>query len=338
MRPFARSASLNLTTVVLAGALAFHPAPAASQSAQGRTGTLVVLNKGESTATFVDVASGEVLATLPTGQGPHELAMTRDGRRAVSTDYSRGNSLTVFDVEALRVERTIDLSAYPSPHGAFFLPGDSILAVSSEASRNVVLVRVADGTVAGAISTEAGGSHMVAVTGDGSTLFTGDMQANTVSRLDVASGAKTGSFPVAARPEAITVSRDGTQVWVGSNDEGTVSVVDPSTGQVTTPLSGFGWPYRILIVESRDLVVLPDLRTHRVRFVRYSDRSELGRLDFPDEGPQGVALTADEGTLFLSLSRAGEVAVIDLSTREVVRRIPVGPTPDGIGWSPLTHR
>ena len=149
-------------TVALVAAFA---EPAAAQSAQGRTGTLVVLNKGAATATFVDVASGETVATLPTGQGPHELAMTGDGRWAVSTDYAGGNSLTVFDVAGARVAGTVDLAAHPRPHGAFFLPGDSILAVTSEASRSVVLVQPFRGEILGTVGTGAEGSHMVAVTG-----------------------------------------------------------------------------------------------------------------------------------------------------------------------------
>lgn len=312
--------------------------PVAAQSADGETGTLVVLNKGAATATFVDVASGRTLATLPTGQGPHELAMTSDGRWAVGTDYGGGNSLTVFDVAGLRVARTIDLSAYARPHGIFFLPGDTIVAVSSEATRTVVLVQPFRGEVVGAIPTRAGGSHMVAVTGDGRTLFTGDMQQGTVSRLDVASMSKTGAYEVPAQPEAITVSRDGSQVWVGSNATGRVSVVNTETGTVDSRLAGFSWPYRILIVEEHDVVVIPDLRLDLVRFIGYDEREEVGRLAFSGEGPQGVVVTPDRGTLFLSLSRSGEVAVIDMKSREVVRRIPVGPTPDGIGWSPLVLR
>ncbi len=311
---------------------------AAAQSGQGETGTLVVLNKGASTATFIDVASGENLGMLPTGEGPHELAMTEDGRWAVSTDYGGGNSLTVIDVAGMTVTRTIDLSDFPRPHGALFLPGDTVLAISSEASRSVVLVNPFSGRIVGSIATEAGGSHMVAVTGDGTRIYTGDIQSGTVSELDVASMSKRGSFTVPAQPEAITVSRDGTQVWVGSNEEGTVSVVDPGTGEVASPLSGFQWPYRILIIEERDLVVIPDLRRGVVRFVNYSSRADLETMTLPGDGPQGVALTHDRGTLFLSLSEAGQVAVIDLATREIVRRIDAGPTPDGIGWSPLVLR
>ena len=318
--------------------IVWAPGRLAAQSDDGRTDTLVVLNKSAATATFIDVASGTTVATLPTGRGPHELAITTDGRWAVSTDYSGGNSLTVFDIENVSVERTIDLSEYPRPHGAFFLRGDSILAVTSEGTQNVVLVHPLRGEIVAVIGTGAAGSHMVAVTGDGSTLYTGNIQAGTVSRLDVASGSKTGTFDVPAQPEAITVSRDGSEVWVGSNAEGVVSVVDTETGGVDSRLSGFEWPYRILIVEEQGLVVIPDLGGSVVRFVDYESRSDICALELPGQGPQGVALTHDQGTLFLSLSQAGQVAVIDLSSRQIVRRIEAGPSPDGIGWSPLVVR
>jgi len=73
---------------------------ACSQTAEV-TGTLVVVNKRASTATIVDVRSGATLATLPTGNGPHEVVIAKDGSRAVVTDYggqTAGNSLTVIDV------------------------------------------------------------------------------------------------------------------------------------------------------------------------------------------------------------------------------------------------
>ena len=332
--PVGRSRVLALSVAALLGL----SAPLLAQSPQGETGTLIVLNKGESTATFIDVASGDILRTLPTGEGPHELAMTTDGRWAVSTDYAGGNSLTVFDVAEMSVVRTIDLSDYPRPHGALFLPGDTVLAISSEASQSVVFVNPFSGRIVGSIDTGADGSHMVAVTGDGSKVFTGDIGSGTVSELDVATMAKSKSFAVPDQPEAITVSRDGSEVWVGSNGEGFVSVVDPRTGVVESPLSGFQWPYRILIVEEQNLVVIPDLRRSVVRFVDHETRRDLETMSLPGDGPQGVALTQDHGTLFLSLSQAGQVAVIDLGTREIVRRIDAGPTPDGIGWSPLVLR
>jgi len=312
--------------------LALAPADAVSQGGPG--GTLVVLNKSAATASLIDVESGRTLATLPTGRGPHELVVSADGRTAVGTDYSGGNSLTVIDVPGRRVVRTVDLSSYARPHGLQFLPGDSLVAVTSEATGNVVLVRVATGEVVKAIATGAGGSHMLAVVGDGSRIYTGNMSDASVSELDVASGTRTRSFRVPPIPEAIAVSSDGSEVWVGSNEDGTVSVLNTADGSVATPLTGFRWPYRILLVPERGLVVLPDFRAHELRIVEHASKRELARLDFPGGGPQGVVLTPDSRWLFLSLNAQDRVALIDLESLEVVRYLTTGSGPDGIGWSP----
>ncbi|MDD9888964.1 MAG: hypothetical protein OXU30_01320 [Gammaproteobacteria bacterium] len=97
----------------------------------GLQGTLIVLNKQGHDASFIDLGSGEIIATLPTGRGPHELVVTDDGKWAIGTDYSGGNSLTVFDVENLSVARTIDLSDYLRPHGILFMPGQQEVIISS---------------------------------------------------------------------------------------------------------------------------------------------------------------------------------------------------------------
>ena len=65
-------------------------------------GTLVVLNKGAATASFIDVASGEMLGTAPVGVGPHEVVISSDGRWAVSANYGQrtgGNTLSVIDIK-----------------------------------------------------------------------------------------------------------------------------------------------------------------------------------------------------------------------------------------------
>lgn len=112
----------------LTALFAFAASPVAAQVA-GPTGTLVVTNKSTAQATIIDVATGEALASLPTGNGPHEIAMTRDGRTAVVTDYGTGpapgHTLTVIDVPARKVVRTIELGEYTRPHGIVWLPGDS---------------------------------------------------------------------------------------------------------------------------------------------------------------------------------------------------------------------
>lgn len=324
--------------VGIAASALFGGVPAAAQ-VSGLSGTLIVTNKGPSTATIIDVASGRALATLPTGQGPHEVVVSRDGSIAVVTDYgsrSGGNTLTVIDVPGLKVVRTINLGEYHRPHGIAFLPGDSLVAVTSEMSRNVVVVSVAEGVVRKAIPTQHNGSHMVGVTANGLRAYTGDIGSNTVSELNVETGQYVRSWDVPTQPEAINVTPDGSEVWVGSNATGKVTVVHPATGATSTAAEGFGWPYRIFFTPDVKTVLLPDLRKEELRFVDRATHRELGRISFVGGGPQGITMTPDGKYALQSLSQQARVAIVDAGARKVVGYIAAGETPDGIAYSPRT--
>jgi DNA-binding beta-propeller fold protein YncE len=171
---------MKASLIAIATLAATTPSPAQTP---GLTGTLVVTNKTPSTATIIDVASKRILATIPTGNGPHEVVISSDGRLAVVSDYSGqpGRTLTVIDVPALRVARTIDLGQYNRPHGMVFLPGDSIVIVTSEASGNVVLVNVVAGAIVRAIATRGPRSTWSALLPT-SRAYTGNMQSNPFRR------------------------------------------------------------------------------------------------------------------------------------------------------------
>ncbi|MEZ4586403.1 MAG: hypothetical protein R2909_08400 [Gemmatimonadales bacterium] len=311
-------------------------APAARAQVAGLTGTLIVTNKSPSTATIIDVETGKTLATLPTGQGPHEVVLSSDGATAVVTDYAGapGNTLTVIDMATRRVVRTIDLGQYRRPHGIVYLPGDSLVAVTSEASGQVVVVSVSAGVVRRAVPTTQQGSHMVGVAADGIRAYTGNIGSNTVSALDLITGELKKTWEVPAQPEAINVTPDASEVWVGSNATGKVSVVRPATGQVETAAEGFGWPYRVLFSPDGKLVLLPDLRNEELRFLDRATRRELGRIAFPGGGPQGITITPDGRYALESMSKQARVAIIDVAKRAVVGYLQAGETPDGIGYTP----
>lgn len=311
-------------------------AVAAPAQTAGPSGTLVVTNKGAATATILDVASGRILATLPTGEGPHEVVLTADGRIAVVTDYgarTAGSTLTVIDVPGLRVARTISLAPYTRPHGIVVLPGDSLVAVTSETSRQVVLADLRTGEVVGAVATGAAGSHMVGVAADGIRAWTGDIGSNTVTELDLRAGRAVRAIAVPAQPEAVNVTPDGREVWVGSNATGRVSVVDTRTGEVTAAAEGFSWPYRVLFSPDARTVWIPDYRGESLRVLDRATRRELQRVAFPGGGPQGIAITPDGRFVLLSMSAEGRVAVLDAATRAVVRHLAVGETPDGVAYT-----
>lgn len=329
---------LGLLVIVVTGTFIYSQAPAVAEPADGLVGTLIVLNKSGNDANFIDLASGEIIATLPTGRGPHELIATDDGRWAIGTDYSGGNSLTVFDVANMEVARTIDLSEYPRPHGILLLPGEQEVIVTSEASSKLVIVNFHSGEIVRTIDTNQRGSHMVALSADGSVAFTSNGGSDSVSVIDVVNGSFVRSIDVPDSPEAITTNKSGSEVWVGSNAEQVVSVISAEERATIAQWPGFSWPYRILLTDDERYAIMPDLRNNDLRFFDAQSKTELGSMDLSGDRPEGVVLYSDDRTLFLALSGRDKILAIDIESREVLGEYPTGSEPDGIAYSPLRLR
>jgi len=323
----------RIPAAALLAAALLLPATARAQAPEVG-GTLIIVNKGAASASIVDVATGETRATLPTGEGPHEVVVSRDGSTAVVTDYGGsggGNTLTVIDVPGLEVARTIDLGQHRRPHGIAFMPGDDgTVAVTTEGSGDVLLVDVGNGEIEATFPTEGDLSHMLAVPGSADLIYTSDIRDGTVTEIEVARGASIRKFQVPVTPEAVGVTPDGSEVWVGSNDLGVVSVIDTGSGEVTQVLEGFGWPYRVVFSEDGETALLPDLRGNELRIVDVESRSEKNRVSFPDAGPQSVTFSADGRYAFQSLSQEDRVAVVDLASGAVIAYLPAGHQPDGV--------
>jgi len=317
-------------------------------------GTIVASNMRDNTATIINAASGKVLATLPTGEAPHEVATTHDGRWAVVSNYGTrerpGNSITVIDLERLVVARTIDLGDYRRPHGMAFFPGDSLLSVTSEVSRAVLLVDFRDGRVVGTVPTGQRASHMVAMSSNGGELFTANIADHSISRLDVPNRATRAVIPIVKNPEGIAISPDGKRVWVGSDADSVVVVFDTDAARAIDTLRGFGLPYRLAVTRDGRTAIATDPVHGNVRIFDASTRRQRVLIDIPREGivataevpgspsPEGVTTSPDSRWAFVTLQGRNLVATIDLEHGTIAGYAPTGNWSDGIAFSTLEHR
>src|SRR5690606_23278439 len=132
------------------------------------------LNKGAATAMLLDPRTGDTVATIPTGTGPHEVAVAPGGGLAVVTDYggqTPGSTLTVIDLARRAPSHTIDLAPHRRPHGVAWLPDTQHVVVTSETDSAIVIVNVREGRVVGAVRTGQLGSHMLALSTDGAYAY-----------------------------------------------------------------------------------------------------------------------------------------------------------------------
>jgi DNA-binding beta-propeller fold protein YncE len=329
--------------------LALTATSAFAQASDHPAGTIVASNMNDNTATVLDAATGRLLATLPTGEGPHEVAISHDGRWATVSNYGvrgkPGSTITVIDVVRRAVDRTIDLHEYQRPHGMAFFPGDSLLAVTSEAGKAVLIVDFRSGTVRRTLPTNARTSHMVAMSANGARLATANIADGTVALLDPSSPDASTLVRVAAQPEGIAITPSGSTVWVGSNRDSVVLVIDVARAAVVDTLRGFGLPYRLAISPDEKLAVITDpakaevrvvdAQSHRGRFTISIARDSLvSTAEIPGSpSPEGVTISPDSRWAFVTLQGRNRVATIDLDRGVIVAMAPTGVWSDGVGFS-----
>lgn len=338
MRPFTgprMPISLRFLVPLFAGLGCGLVTPPSQAAAQGlKTGNLLVANQQDASASLIDLRT-DAMKLIPVGIGPHEAQISPSGRIGVVTIYGQqpaGNQLAVIDIATGTVTRTISLGQYTRPHGVVFMPGDETrVVVTSEATQNVVLVNIAEGTVLGAIPTGAQGSHMAAITADGKRVFTSNVGSGGVSEMDLVSKSLVRAIAVAPRVEGIAVTPDGKLVFAGSNTDGTVSVIDTRTGAITDTLRGFTFPYRLATSADGTIAIVCDPQGGAIHVIDVATRKVTWKLDGL-ASPRGVSIARDGRTAFVTLADDPSVGIVDLVTRKLMRTIRVGVSPDGVGY------
>lgn len=327
-----------------------------------RAGMLVVANQQGASATVLDAATLKTIVTIPVGVGPHEVAISPDGRWAVVTDYGdrtvQGNTLSVIDLAAATpaLARTITLGEYRRPHGAAFVANGSKLLVTSETSQRLLIVDFASGTVDTALATNARGTHMVTTRRDGRRAWTANVGDSSVTEFDVDARRTVRTYHGAAQNEGIAATPGGVDLWIGSNTDKTVTVLDAAKDSVLEVLTGFGHPYRIGISRMSGIAVINDPVSNRIWLYDIVSRHRLAELDLSKvdglvvaktnggaagesgAGPEGVTFDPIANYAYVTLNGTNQVVAVDLAARKVVAHGGVGAAPDGIAFSQQVHR
>lgn len=311
-------------------------------------GVLLVGNKTEDTLWRLSLEDGRRLGEVATGPGPHEIAVAADGRTAVVTEYgqsSPGNSLGVFDAPADHLLRRIELGAHGRPHGLRLLPDGQAL-VTTEDSHALLRVDLARGEVVQAIDVGGGVGHMVAVSADGATAYVSKIAAGTVVRVDLASGRSTHEVAAGAGAEGIEVAADGS-VWVTNRDDDTVTVHDPATLERRATLTSEGFPIRVVFTPDGRHALVTNAKAGSLSVFETASRTAVASVALRPEGseqgqsmlgagpmPIGVLADPARDRVYVAISGADRIAVIDSSRWEVVTYWPTGRQPDALGLLP----
>ncbi|HSG09513.1 MAG TPA: hypothetical protein VLA36_14225 [Longimicrobiales bacterium] len=333
-----RCAGAALAAMVWAQSLAAQDGP---------VGTLLVANMDDDSVWLVDIETGLRRATVPTRIAPHEVAVSADGRTAAVTNYGDergpGNLVQVFDVTSGDVIGEFEVEGYQRLHGAAFLPGDSLLILTSERTGELLVVGLHDGGIRRTLPTGGQATHMLALGGE--WVYAANITSGTVSRIDLSGRSAARAWPAGTRTEGVAATPDGLEGWTGSMDGGTVVGVRGEDGEVVATIEGLQVPYRLAVTPDGATVVVSDPEAHELVLIDRASGTLSARVDVAaasaeaglggEPSPQGFVLSRDGRWAFVSAKAINRVAVVDLAGWRVVRFLEAGVGPDGIGFSPV---
>ncbi len=318
-----------------------------------QNGTLIVLNKSDDTADLIDLKSQKSLATLPTGSGPHEVAVSPDHKLAVVTNYGRGDSwpgssLTVIDVQQMKVINTIDLE-YKAPHGIEFISGKDVL-ITCEASKKLVQLNIESGAIVKAIDTDQEVSHMVSYAPESEKAFVANIRSGSVSVIDMKGSKLERIIKTGNGAEGVALSADGKYVWVTNRADDTVTILDVTSLETVAEFKSEKFPIRIKTTsdgkyalisnaQSGDLKVFDTETKALVKTIKMdvtAKEKEQSRLfqNFDDSPvPVGILIHPDNTHAFVANTNADLITIIDLKSLSITGRLTAGKEPDGLGYS-----
>lgn len=298
---------------------------------------LVVLNKEDATLVTVDPGSRKVLGRVSTGEGPHEVAVSADGRLAFVGNYGGaqgpGNTISVVDLSAMKELKRVDVSPLRRPHGMYVADGK--LYFTSEVNRIVARLDPATYQTDWLFGTGQVSTHMVWVAADASRIYTANIGSDSLSIIERGQNPLVWNatvVPVGKAPEGFDVTPDGRELWAAQSRDGGVSIINLAQKKVTATID-------LRTKRSNRLKFTPDGRTALVSDL---DAGELLVIDVPSRTVtkkialgkmvEGILIEPGGARAYVAVNGDNYVAVIDLKTLAVRGRLETGRGPDGMAW------
>jgi YVTN family beta-propeller protein len=308
--------------------------------------TVVVLCKSDFQVVLVDPATQNVLARLPTGRGPHEVAVSPDGRTAYVSNFGRysvypagdtehdkaGNTITVVDLVERKVKNTFDLGTHTGPHGMIVSHDGKLVWATTETPQAVLELDSATGKILHVWNTTQVRSHMIVATPNEMKFYVTNTVSGSVSVIDKSTG-EVKVLPTGPGTEGIAISPDGKEVWAASRTDANISIISTATDAIVATFpSGGKSPKRMEFTPDGSQVWVTNSGSSQTTVFDAHARELIESLT-TSKDPSGVSISPDGRRAYITNSNANVLTFVDVTSRKVLSTMPIGTDPDGVAWS-----
>ena len=327
--------SLAALTSLLAAILALGCAGAAAH--ETGNGYVYVPNRASADVAVIDSATDEVVARLPVGKVPHQVALAETLGKLVASNTA-DNTISILDLETLETQTTLRLDSEPehmelSPGGALLAVGNigagTISLISLEANREMARVE-------GLFE-----PHNLTFSPDGALLYVANLGADHVSVVDVAKAEVVKEIPVAPSPRMATAEAGGSETYQGlinvtrsadgrlgfaaHGESGTLAVIELASQRKVKQLTLGRLPWRAFASADGRFMLVPNNGDRTVSVISTESLEVVATLP----GAAGMTGVNSDGTTAFVISRGEDkVVVLDLAAMKPAGEIALPGTPE----------
>jgi YVTN family beta-propeller protein len=291
-----------------------------------------ITNAGSDNVSVIDTATNAVVATIPVGVSPTGVAVSADGTRVYIAN-SGSDSVSVIDATRNSILATVATGIEPS--GVAVNAAGTRVYVTNAASDSVSVIDATRNSVVATVPVGAIPLGVV-VNPAGTRVYVANSDASRVSVIDTGTNSVIAGVPVGAVPYAIAVNPAGTRIYVTHVPDtepvnGTVTVIDAASNA-------------IVAVVPLGLNVAATGVTTNAAGTRVYAAGVLGGVFVIDAGSNrlidtlgvegvlgGIAINGAGTRIYVANIIGDTVAVVDLASRSVIARVPVGSLPFALG-------
>ena len=298
----------------------------------------LVLLKGASALGYYS-RDGKLLASVPVGQHPHEMAFSPDRKLLYITDNgtmrmehpgSGGNTVSIVDVAAKRRIGTIDLGKYRRPHGIDVDQKTGQIVVSTEAPDQLLLLDPVKRRVIRTFDNKGRQPHMVTLGPGGKWAYVSNTEPGHVAAINLDSG-ELKTIQTEARPQGSVLSKDGRELYVTNSGAASIAVIDTAKNQAIAHIPTGKGPNRIALTPDGSMLVYAISGENKVGFADPKIRTQLDYILLPNR-PVSCTLSRDGSLAFLSAEAQDTVYIVSVKDRKITAEIRTakGAAPDPV--------
>jgi len=160
--------------------------------------------------------------------------------------------------------------------------------------------------------------------------------ADTVSFISASTGETLRTIPVDHNPHEVVVSPDAATSYVTNSGGNTLSIIDnrkmAETGRITHP--DFRFPHGLGLTPDGRHLWLASTRSDRVFVFATASMTAETVLATGQSRSHMISPTPDWSKVYVPNIGSATVTVIDVARRAILKHIPVGNGPEGVGTHP----